>query len=239
MNSRMYVLVHGAWHTGEVWERVATRLEGQGHRVLTPTLTGYGETAHLLGAAIDLETHIDDIVGLLLREDLADVVLVGHSYAGMVISGVAHRVPERVGQLVYVDAMVPVDGENAVDVMPVTQHLIDAAARGATPWRIPPLPEMPAPAGLFGVTDPDDVAWLKPMVSDHALGCLTGRVRMGNPAADRVPSTHIHCVGSEPEGFERRPVPATVPPARVHELRSGHDCMVIVPDQVSALLLGV
>jgi pimeloyl-ACP methyl ester carboxylesterase len=235
-----FLLVHGAWHSGRAWDRVVPLLTAAGHRVLAPSLSGYGDRAHLLSPDIGLDTHTDDVVDLIRTEDLTDVVLVGHSYAGMVISAVADRIPERIASLVYLDAMVPVDGENAADVMPVTQVLIDLAAGSATPWRIPPLPELPPPAGLFGVTDPADIAWLRTMTSDHPVRCLQQPVRLVNPAADTVPRTHIHCVGSEPEGFARRPVPAFQPdgtPAQVWELTSGHDCMVTVPDELAGLLL--
>ncbi|MCZ9336966.1 alpha/beta fold hydrolase, partial [Streptomyces sp. TRM76130] len=102
-------------------------LASAGHRALAPSLTGYGDKTHLIGPEVGLDTHVDDVVGLLVEEDLTDVLLVGHSYAGLVVSAVAHRVPERVAHLVYLDAMVPLDGESAADVMPVTRHLIDRA----------------------------------------------------------------------------------------------------------------
>ncbi|MFJ4785007.1 alpha/beta fold hydrolase [Streptomyces sp. NPDC088794] len=235
-----YLLVHGAWHSGQAWDRVVPLLTAAGHRVLAPSLTGHGDKAHLLGPEVGLDTHVDDVVGLIVEEDLTDVVLVGHSYAGLVVSAAANRVPERVAHLVYLDAMVPRDGESAVDVMPVTQTLIDLAARSGTGWRIPPLPEFPPPGGLFGVTDPADIAWLRTTLSDQSAHCLQQPVRLDNPGANAVPRTHIHCVGSEPEGFERRPVPATQPngtPAQVWELTAGHDCMITTPAELTDLLL--
>ncbi|WP_413757238.1 alpha/beta fold hydrolase [Streptomyces sp. MMBL 11-3] len=235
-----YVLVHGAWHDGRVWSRVAALLTAAGHRVLAPSLSGHGDKAHLLGPRIGLTTHIDDVVDLVLDQDLDDVVLVGHSYAGMVVSGVANRIPKRVARLVYVDAMVPVHGESAVDVMPLTQALIDGAAATAEPWRIPPLPELPAPYGLFGVTDPDDVAWLRTMLTDESVLCFQQPVQLDDPAQALIPRTHVLCVGDEPPGVTRRPVPPTQPngePSRVHELRSGHDCMITRPGELADLLL--
>jgi pimeloyl-ACP methyl ester carboxylesterase len=217
-----FLLVHGAWHSGRCWDRVVPRLEAAGHRVLAPSLTGYGDQAHLLSPEVGLGTHIDDVVGLL--EDQDDVVLVGHSYAGMVISGAANRVPERIARLVFLDAMVPEDGETAADVIPVTKQLIDSAVDG---WRVPPM-------GLFGVTDPDDVAWLRSMLSDQPVRCLTEPVRLDNPAAKAIPRTHIHCVGGEPSGITRRPVPAGEP---VRELPTGHDCMITMPAELTELLL--
>ncbi|MFI8165584.1 alpha/beta fold hydrolase [Streptomyces sp. NPDC086081] len=234
-----FLLVHGAWHDGRCWERVVPLLTAAGHRVFTPSLTGYGDTAHLAGPEVGLDTHVDDIVALILDEGLTEVILVGHSYAGLVISSVANDVPDRIAQLVYLDAMVPEDGETAVDVMPVTQHLIDLALRSESGWRVPPPPEMPPPAGLFGVTDPDDVAWLRTMLSDQPVNCLRQPVRLNEPAARRIPRTHIHCTVL-PEGFVRRPVPGIQPdgtPARVWELATGHDCMITTPAELAALLL--
>ena len=133
-----YLLVHGAWHSGQCWERVVPLLASAGHRVLAPSLTGYGDRAHLLSRDVGLDTHVDDIVRLITEEDLTDVILVGHSYAGLVISSAANRIPDRIAHLVYLDAMVPEDGESAVDVMPITQDLIDSALRSDSGWRVPP-----------------------------------------------------------------------------------------------------
>src|SRR3954453_21148411 len=104
-----FVLVHGAWHGGWCWRRVAPLLRVAGHAVYTPTLTGLGERAHLLTREVGLETHIRDTVNVLECEELNDVILVGHSYGGIVITGTAERAPERVGHLVYLDAMVTLD----------------------------------------------------------------------------------------------------------------------------------
>ncbi|MBQ1000047.1 alpha/beta hydrolase [Streptomyces sp. RK62] len=237
-----YLLVHGAWHDGRAWNRLAPLLQAAGHRVLHPSLTGYGDKAHLLGPEVGLETHVEDVVRLIKDEDLTDVVLVGHSYAGLVVASVANDVPERIAHLVYLDAMVPEHGESAVDVQPITQQLIDLAAASDTPWRIPPLPELPPPFGLFGVTDPSDVAWLRATLSDHPVRCLQQPARLDNPAAHRIPRTHVHCVGPAPEGITRRRVPATQPngsPSRVHELPTGHDCMITMPKELGELLLNL
>ncbi|MDX3761664.1 alpha/beta fold hydrolase [Streptomyces sp. AK02-04a] len=235
-----YLLVHGAWHSGECWERVVPLLASAGHRVFAPSLTGYGDTSHLLGPEVGLDTHVDDVVELIVEEDLTEVVLVGHSYAGLVISSAANQVPDRIARLVYLDAMVPEDGESAADVLPLTQALIDLAVRSDSGWRVPPLPEMPPPSGLFGVTDPADVAWLRTMLSDQPVRCLQQPVRLDNPAVNTIPRTHIHCTVGKPEGFARRPVPATQPngtPAQVWELATGHDCMVTMPVKLTELLL--
>ncbi|WP_329067392.1 alpha/beta fold hydrolase [Amycolatopsis sp. NBC_01480] len=231
-----FLLVHGAWHSGRAWERVTPLLESAGHRVLAPSLTGYGDKAHLLSPEVGLDTHVDDIVTLIEEQDLTDVILVGHSYAGLVISSVANQVPDRIAQLVYLDAMVPKDGETAIDVMPVTQAMIDQAGS----WRIPPLPEQPPPLGLFGVTDPADIAWLREMLSDQPVLCLQQPVRLDNPAVNAISRTYIECVGAKPAGISRREIPAIQPngsPSQVWQLPTGHDCMVTMPAELTELLL--
>jgi pimeloyl-ACP methyl ester carboxylesterase len=231
-----FLLVHGAWHSGRAWERVVPLLESTGHRAFAPSLTGYGDKAHLLSPEVGLDTHVDDIVTLIEEQDLTDVILVGHSYAGLVISSVANQVPDRIAHLVYLDAMVPEDGQTAVDVLPVTQSMIDQAGS----WRIPPLPEQPPPLGLFGVTDPADVAWLREMLSDQPVLCLQQPVRLDNPAVKAIPRTYIDCVGAKPAGINRRQVPAIQPngsPSQVWELPTGHDCMVTMPAELTELLL--
>ncbi|WP_406445643.1 alpha/beta hydrolase [Streptomyces sp. NBC_00631] len=235
-----FLLVHGAWHSGRCWERVVPLLEAAGHRVFAPSLTGYGDKAHLLGPEVGLDTHVDDVVGLLTEGDLSDVVLVGHSYAGLVISSAANRTPERIAHLVYLDAMVPEDGESALDAQPVTRQLMELAEKSESGWRVPPMPEQPAPLGLFGVTDPADVAWLRGMLSDHPVRCLQQPVRLDNPAVNAIPRTHIHSVGAAPAGVTRRPVLPIQPngtAARVWELPTGHDCMITMPSELSELLL--
>ncbi|MBP2479234.1 pimeloyl-ACP methyl ester carboxylesterase [Crossiella equi] len=223
-----FLLVHGAWHSGRAWDRVVPLLESAGHRVFAPSLTGFGDRAHLLGPEVGLGTHVDDVVDLVKAEGLEDVVLVGHSYAGMVISGVSDRIPERLAHLVFLDAMVPGDGEAAADVQPISAQLVAQAVDG---WRVPP---PPAPLGTFGVTDPEDAAWLRTLLSDQPARTLREPVRLANPAAHALPRTHIHCTRDQPKGIARRPVPAG---QRVRELPTGHDCMITMPAELTALLL--
>ncbi|WP_433754900.1 alpha/beta fold hydrolase [Nocardia sp. CA-135398] len=236
----IFLLVHGAWHSGRCWQRVVPLLESAGHQVHAPSLTGYGDKAHLLGPDVGLDTHVADVIELIKDKDLTNVVLVGHSYAGLVISSAANEIPDRIAHLVYLDAMVPEDGETAVDVQPMSQHLIDLAVSSGSDWRIPPLPEQPAPFGLFGVTDPADIAWLRTILSDQPVRCLQQPVRLDNPAVNAIPRTHIHCVGATPAGITRRAIPAIQPngsAAQVWELPTGHDCMITMPAELSELLL--
>jgi pimeloyl-ACP methyl ester carboxylesterase len=116
-----FVLVHGAWHGGWCYKRVAQLLRQSGHEVYTPTLTGLGERSHLMNRTIDLETHVRDIVDVIRWEELSDLVLCGHSYGGMVISGVVEKVPEKIRALVYLDAFVPDSGQALTDFLPPEQ----------------------------------------------------------------------------------------------------------------------
>src|SRR5215469_2989589 len=121
-----YVLVHGGGHGGWCYRRVARLLRAAGHEVYAPSLTGLGERSHLLSPQVDLDTHIRDVTSLLHYEDLTDVILVGHSYGGMVITGIADRAADRVGRLVYLDAANPKNGQSLVDV---SGGMIEAARR--------------------------------------------------------------------------------------------------------------
>jgi pimeloyl-ACP methyl ester carboxylesterase len=146
-HGRTYVLVHGAWFGGWVWKPVATRLTSIGHHVYAPSLTGLGERRHLLRPGITLDTHADDIVNLVEMEDLHDIVLVGWSYGGMVVTDVLGRIPDRVGSVVYLDAMLPDRGRSQASYTGVhrVESLVDLATRGLD---IPPMP-----AKTLGVSD--------------------------------------------------------------------------------------
>lgn len=231
----IYLLVHGAWHSGEIWQRVTPLITGAGHRVFAPSPTGHGDRSHLLGPEVGLYTHVDDIVQVITDQNLWNVVLVGHSYAGLIISSVAARVPERIGHLVYLDAMDPKDGQSAIDIIPAAQLLIDHAAETGEPWRLAPLPEQPD--NLFGVTDPADRAWLRTILSDESVLCFQQPVRLGDTAAD-IPRTYIHCTaGAPPDSRNRPPAQADSAPTQVWELPAGHDCMVTMPVELTDLLL--
>src|SRR5664279_4341735 len=131
----IFVVAHGAWGAGWIWKKMHPLMSARGHRLITPTLTGLGERGHLTNAGIDLETHIADILGVLKFEDLKGVNLIGHSYGGMVATGVAHRARERIAKLIYIDAFAPNDGDSVMSVIPETSR----AQRQATPdGMIPP-----------------------------------------------------------------------------------------------------
>lgn len=231
-----YLLVHGGWHGGWCWRRVTTILRGAGYEVFAPTLTGLGERAHLLGPGIDLETHIKDILGVLKWEDLSDVILVGHSYAGMIVSAVAERAAERLAHLVYLDAFVPRDGEALTDLigakfLSVFEERVRAEGEG---WRLPPLP-----LEILGITDESDKQWMQPKLVDQPFQTFSQTVRLsGTEAAARLPRTFIYCnqpaIGPYDQFAERARAEAGW---RYREIATGHFPMVTAPRRTADLLL--
>jgi len=161
-NPRTIVFVHGAWGGGWQYTRVQPLLETAGHTVYRPTMTGLGERVHLGGPEVGLSTHIEDIVNMLEFEELEDVVLVGHSYGGMVISGVAERVPERIARLVYFDAILPEDGESVASLFgDAIDSMATAGGDGAESWQLVPrwveegkLPPVDVPQPILTFTEP-------------------------------------------------------------------------------------
>jgi pimeloyl-ACP methyl ester carboxylesterase len=227
-----YVLVHGAWHGGWCWRRVARELEARGEEVYTPTLTGLGERAHLLSRDIGLETHVQDVFGVLTAADLTDVVLVGHSYAGVVVTVVADRASERLARLVYLDGVVPRDGECLYDRAPaqVKAHFEEQARLGGDGWRVP---AAAASAQFLGLKREEDARWVLPKLTPHPIRTFREGARLGAkwPSVQR---SYINCIGDKPFGQ-----PRTVQAEGIddyHELQSGHDAMVTVPREVAELL---
>lgn len=172
----VYVLVHGAWHGGWCWKKVKVLLEARGHTVYTPTLTGLGERSHLLTPQVDLSTHIQDIISVLEYEDLYNVILVGHSYAGMIISGVAEKAGSRLSHLVYLDAYLPEDGKSIVDylIIPSLDKIVVERGDG---WRIPLLGKLED----LGVTDKEDLDWAMPKIGDQPYKTFTETLKLTMP----------------------------------------------------------
>ena len=226
-----FVLVHGAWHGGWCWKRVTPLLRAAGHEVYAPTLTGLGERAHLLSREVDLDTHTTDIVNVLEYEELTDVILVGHSYAGLVIPGVAHRLPGRVAHLVYLDAFVPRDGQCLLDLNPGAAAQQARVREEGDGWRL-----TPSPGARFGVTDEADGAWLASRIGPQPYATFTQPVRLGDTAPPAA--TYIFC--SQPGGFRRFAEQVRDAPGwRYRELATGHDAMVTQPRELTDLLLEV
>ena len=239
-----FVLIHGAWHGGWCWWKVAPLLQEAGRTVLTPSLTGLGDRAHLAAlmppASFNLDLHIRDVAQLLESNDLQDAVLVAHAYAGMVITGVAEVCPERIAALVYVNGVVPADGEAMVDqleavrgpefVARIRQHIADSA------------PFMPAPttadeiAERWSITDPDDQQFVLPRLSPQPTLTFSQPVRTGRPEAQTLRREFVLCSES---GFEAVAEKAAASNWGVHRIDTGHDPMITTPRELADILLAI
>jgi pimeloyl-ACP methyl ester carboxylesterase len=230
-----YVLVHGGGHGGWCYQPVARLLRARGHEVYTPTLTGLGERQHLLSPAVDLDIHITDVVKVLEFEDLRDVILVGHSYGGMVITGVADRTPERIGTLVYLDAAYPQNGQSLVDVAgPVilasreTGRVVDGMELVLYPGK--------DPMNFYGVTDPEQIAWMEPKLTPHPWKCFEQKLVLDDEATMRkIPQSFIAC--SFHMDDQARAALQALSAGRYWEIDTGHDLMITEPRAVAEALL--
>jgi pimeloyl-ACP methyl ester carboxylesterase len=227
-----FVLVHGAWHGGWCWRFVALILRPAGHAVFTPTLTGLGERAHLARPGIDLELHVQDVIAVLETEDLRDVVLLGHSYGGMVVTGAADRASERIRRLVYLDAFVPENGKCLLDYA-LPERAAKFREEGERLGSVTP----PA-VSLWGLVRPEQVAFVAPRENRHPYRCFTQPLRLVNPSAAALPRTFIYCSSPATGSFDQFAAKYRGDPAwRFRELKTGHDCMILVPEEVAAVLL--
>jgi len=234
------VIVHGAGTGGWLWQRVRRLLQAAGHEMYTPTHTGVGERAHLAGQGIGLTTHIQDIAAVLAYEELSDVMLVGHSYGGMVISGVAGEAPERVAQLIYLDAFVPADGQAMFDFMPPAMRAAweQQAQTIGDGWKVPPLAHQTA-----GRVDADglseaEIQQLLRRRLPQSLKTYTEPVRITNPAMARLPRTFIYCT-DKPAGDPFGHIAAGIRGSanwRYHEMPTGHFPMLTMPHRLAGLL---
>jgi pimeloyl-ACP methyl ester carboxylesterase len=231
----IYVLVHGGGHGGWCYQYVARIMRSHGQEVYTPTLSGLGERAHLLSPAIDLDFQITDVVKVLEQEDLREVILVGHSYGGMVITGVADRAADRIGHLVYLDAANPQNGESLVDIAGPFMNAARAQGRTVDGIELVLFPGTD-PLGFYGVTDPEQIAWMKPKLTPHPWKCFEQKLRLTNEAATaKIPQTHIVCTSTLP-GRDRAKLEARAN-GRFWTIDTGHDLMITEPQAVAKMLL--
>ncbi len=236
-----FVLVHGAWHGGWCWQRVTSALQAQGHRVHALTLTGLGERAHLLAPSITLDTHIDDVISAIEVEELHDVILAVHSYAGMIGTAVADRLGKHLKHLVYVDAVIPKPGESwsSTQSAAVQQQRL-SAAQATTRFSFPP----PDPE-VFGLKDADH-AWVKRRQTPHPGNTYQAPLDFDVKRVAAIPRTFVNCT---------EPALATIAPSRLRvkdakfwdgawlpnskivELKTGHDPMISEPAALTKILL--
>jgi len=229
-----FVLVHGAWHGSWCWKRVRKALYAQGHDVFTPTLTGVGERSHLLARNVNLDTHIDDVVNLIRREELSDVVLCGHSYGGAVISGAASRVADRIRALVYLDAFVLEDGESLHDALPPDQRnmQLELTQKHGDGWKVPPIP-----GEVFNV-NAGDLAWVNRQCTVQPLATFQQPLKLEGKG---VVKNAAFILAS---GWSGSPFPAFYERAKIKGWQTltipcGHDVMLDRPDELTKALLDI
>ena len=177
------VLAHGAWSSAWAWKKVRPLMAASGHQFFTPTYTGLGERAHLAHPGIDLEAHIADMLAVIKYEDLRDIVLIGHSYGGMVATAVADRAREKVKQLIYIDAFVPESGQSLLDLNEVARPRMQELAKSGDGWRVPPNPTAPD-------TSPEDVAWLSERRVHMPIKCFEQKLKLSAPLT--LPRSYIY-----------------------------------------------
>jgi pimeloyl-ACP methyl ester carboxylesterase len=225
-----FLVCHGAWSAGWAWKKMHPLMAAAGHRLVTPTYTGLGEREHLANPSIDLETHIQDILNVIKYEDLCDVVLIGHSYGGMVASGVADSARDSIAQLIYLDAFVPRDGQSLLDLNEPGRQRMQEMARSGDGWRVPPNPTPPD-------TQAADVEWLSERRVDMPIKCFEMPLRLrGGELA--LPRSYIYATRATPADtfgqFARRA--KTEPGWRYHEIDASHSPHVTAPEALMALL---
>jgi len=229
-----FLVAHGAWSAGWAWKKMHSLMRARGHRLVTPTYTGLGERAHLAHPGIDLEAHIADMLAVLHYEDLSDVILVGHSYGGMVATGVAERARDRLAHLVYLDAFAPRDGEALFDLVSPEARagMRKAAGEHGDGWRIPPNPIPPD-------TDPADVAWITPRRMTQPRKTFEQKLRLaGN--AERLPRSHVYCLRPSPgDVFRQFAERARSEPGwRALHIDASHSPHITTPAVLADLLAG-
>jgi pimeloyl-ACP methyl ester carboxylesterase len=241
-NKATFVLVHPAWFGGWCWKKISPLLRARGYDVYSPTLTGLGERAHLARPEIGLNIHIEDVANLLKYEDLSDVILVGNSSAGMVITGVADQAPERIAHIVYLDAFVPQDGQTMLDLIPpdrrpLMEMLVQNEGQGWLLPRMAPPPWEKFVPEAWRITDEADLRWALPRLSATPFGHFKEPVHRKNAAAEKLPRTYIRCVQWPNAVFDRHAEAARQTAGwRYRELATSHIPYITHPYQVADLL---
>ncbi|MBV9514255.1 MAG: alpha/beta hydrolase [Mycobacteriaceae bacterium] len=233
-----FVLVHGGGHGGWCYAKVKRILETSGHEVFAPSLSGLAEHTAVLSPAIDLDFHINDVVQLLHYWDLRDVVLVGHSYGGMVVTGIADRAADRVGKLVYLDAANPKNGQSLVDVAGPVIEMTRPMGRVVDGVELVLLPA-PGAAAFYGVADADDLAWTDERLTGHPWKCFEQPLRLTNEdALWAIPQYHIVCE-STLETRDAELMKQARADGRLWSIDTGHDLMITEPKFVADTLIGI
>ncbi len=234
--SKTYVLVHGAYHGAWCWKPVATRLRAMGHEVYTPTLTGLGERSHLMGIRPTLQTFIEDVAQVVRYEDLSNVILVGHSFAGSVVTALADRMPERLSHLVYLDALILQSGQAPADAAP--PEAIEIYKQRAEASGFVSIP--PGPLEFFGIVEPQMVEWVGARVTPHPYQTYFDKLVLQHPVGNGLPTTYVAVSNpyfpniASSRQFAREKAGWTY-----LEIPTAHDAMLLMPDEVARMLADI
>ncbi|HLW84251.1 MAG TPA: alpha/beta hydrolase [Candidatus Sulfotelmatobacter sp.] len=226
-----FVLVHGAWQSTGTWDRLAPLLEEHGHRVIKPVLTGLGTDQDRLSADVTLRRHVENVSQELSK--LRDpAILVGHSYAGMIICGAVEASPSQVERLVFLDAFVPEDGQSVLDLLPpeMGAYFRGVGQQHGDGWR---LPGGEGHLDLWGLKPGEARDFVRARLCDFSLRCFEERLRLPANRKAGVPATYVSCVA---EGYPARPYFAPFA-AKFAEVETGHDCHVERPGEIADILL--
>lgn len=243
MNATTFVLVHPAWHGAWFWKRLAPLLRDRGHVVCTPTLTGLGERSHLARPDVGLDMHVSDIVNVLKHQELGDVVIVGDSSSGAVVTGVADLVPGQIALVVYLDAFVPENGQSLFELIaPERRQALETLVKTeGDGWRLPrfaPAPWETIVRDMWGVTRADDVRWLVDRLGPTPVGHFRDPLRRTNLAAEKLSRAFIRCRQFPNARFDQHAEMAQRSPLwRYRELNAPHHAAFTAPDQVADVLL--
>ena len=235
-NKPHFLLIHGAWHGGWVWNEISEILNYQGYSVSTPTLTGLGEKKHLLSSKITIETFIEDVVNHIIFENLNNIILVGHSFAGSVISGVADKLKDRIQKLIYFDAVILKDGQKPFDIAPkeLVKQRIELAKRFGNGISIP------APsADAFGVFDVKKSLLLEEKLTPHPLSTYNSKLTIKNEIGNGIPLSYIFCNDPVYKSLESSREVVRKLRWPIFELNAGHDAMLTHPKETLNLLMKI
>jgi len=229
-----FLVAHGAWSAGWAWKKMHPLMSAGGHRLFTPSYTGLGEREHLANPSNDLYTHIQDMLAVIKYEDLRDVVLIGHSYGGMVATGVAERARDRIAQLIYLDAFVPRDGQALFDLIsPASRRSMQENAKAGDGWRVPPNPIPPD-------TSETDAKWLAERRLPQSIKCFEAPLHLPDTEIT-LPRSYIYCTRIAPaDNF--RPFAERAKSERgwrYYEIDASHSPHVTAPETLAALLQAI
>lgn len=235
-NKPHFLLIHGAWHGGWVWNEISEILRYQRYSVSTPTLTGLGEKKHLLSSKITIETFIEDVVNHIIFENLNNIILVGHSFAGSVISGVADRLKDRIQKLIYFDAMILIDGQKPFDITPkeTVEQRIELAKKFGNNISIP----SPS-ADAFGVFDIKKSLLLEEKLTPHPLSAFQSKLILKNEVGNGIPLSYIFCTKPIYKSLESSREVVRKMKWPIFELNAGHDAMLTHPKETLNLLMKI